>query len=75
MRRERRAATVVTGTGDGGMLTDTASIRLQHEELDDYRFTGRGRAAMFLPPDTAPRIPAALSARSSGIPAYLPRMG
>jgi 8-oxo-dGTP diphosphatase len=56
---------------DGGSLADPAGITLQREELDDYRFIEPAEAAAYLPPATAGRIPAALEARSSGIPAYL----
>ena len=57
---------------DGGTLAGPAGIVLQQEELDDYQFTDPAAVAGYLPPFIAPRIPAALAARASGITSYLP---
>jgi 8-oxo-dGTP diphosphatase len=57
---------------DGGILDNPADIRLQRDELDDYRFIDPEEAGAYLSLATAPRIPAAIAARASGPAAYLP---
>jgi ADP-ribose pyrophosphatase YjhB (NUDIX family) len=57
---------------DGGTLPDGAGIRLQYEELDEFRFVAPGDVTVFLPPFVAPRVTAALRARAGGRAIYLP---
>lgn len=57
---------------DFGVLPDTRAIRLQAAELDAFRLTRPGEAHRFLPPVLAGRVAAALRARASGVPVYLP---
>jgi hypothetical protein len=57
---------------DGGEVAPDVGIRLQHEELDDYRFTDPGEFAAYLPPFLEARYSAALYARAAGRAAYLP---
>ncbi len=57
---------------DGGTLGDGTGIRLQYEELDEYRFVEPAAVASYLPPYSAPRVPAALRARVGGTTIYLP---
>ena len=57
---------------DGGTMRDGAGIRLQYEELDEYRFVEPGTVTSYLPPYGAPRVPAALRARAGGAAVYLP---
>ncbi len=57
---------------DGGVLRDGTGIRLQYEELDEYRFAGPDDISSFLPPYAAPRVTAALRARADGRAIYLP---
>lgn len=56
---------------DGGTLESADEITLQYEELDDYLFTDPGTVDRYLPPNVAPRVPAALAARKSGRASYL----
>jgi 8-oxo-dGTP pyrophosphatase MutT (NUDIX family) len=48
---------------DGGELDDDAPIRLQAEELDDYRFADAGELAGYLPGFLVARLTAAVRAR------------
>lgn len=57
---------------DGGTLPDGSEIRLQYEELDDYRFVDPGTVASYLPTFAIPRVRSALRARTRGTPIYLP---
>lgn len=57
---------------DGGEVAPDADIRLQEEELDDYRFTAPGEFGTYLPPFLAARYSAALHARAAGGAVYLP---
>lgn len=57
---------------DGGKVTPGAGIRLQEEELDDYRFTAPGEFGAYLPPFLQARYTAALRARAAGGAVYLP---
>jgi 8-oxo-dGTP diphosphatase len=66
-----RPKPIVSFLFDGGVLADTSGIRLQEEELDDWRFTEPGELADYLPPFLLGRVTAALNARVTGVPAYL----
>ena len=57
---------------DGGELDDSAPIRLQESELDDYRFVEPGEVGRYLPPFLAARVAAALRSRVTGGTVYLP---
>ncbi|MEU3168279.1 NUDIX hydrolase [Streptosporangium sp. NPDC006930] len=57
---------------DGGVLDDTAHIRLQAEELDEAAFLPWDIAMSLLPGDIAPRLAAGRLARESQRPVYLP---
>ena len=57
---------------DGGVLADPDRIRLQKEELDDWRFAAPGGLDRYLPPFLVTRMAGALRARSSGTAVYLP---
>ncbi len=58
---------------DGGVLTaeQVATIRLQESEIQAFRFAAPDEFPSTLPGNLARRLRAALSARESGIPAYL----
>ncbi|PRX98845.1 NUDIX domain-containing protein [Allonocardiopsis opalescens] len=56
---------------DGGTVAPGAAITLQAEELDDHAFATPQEAAALLHPVQAPRLAAALTARSTGRAAYL----
>ena len=49
---------------DGGTLAASHPIQLQHEELDDYRFTAPDAVDEYLPPYLAGRVTAALQVRA-----------
>jgi ADP-ribose pyrophosphatase YjhB (NUDIX family) len=57
---------------DGGDAEPDTEIRLQEEELDDYRFTAAGEFGGYLPPFLQARYRAALHARATGTASYLP---
>jgi len=57
---------------DGGVLGEADGIRLQEEELDEWRFVGPDDIHRYLPSFLTARLTAALRARSSGAPVYLP---
>ncbi len=57
---------------DGGEIASNTGIRLQEEELDDYRFVAPGDLGRYLPPVLAARYSAALRARATGAAVYLP---
>jgi 8-oxo-dGTP pyrophosphatase MutT (NUDIX family) len=59
---------------EGGELDDDAPIRLQEDELDEYRFVEAADLARYLPPIIAARVTAALRSRVTGGPAYLPQV-
>jgi len=69
----RRPRPVMHFVFDGGTLASDVSIRLQAEELDDYRFVEPGDLASYLPPIIAARVTAALRSRAAGGAAYLPQ--
>jgi 8-oxo-dGTP diphosphatase len=56
---------------DGGVLDVGTAIRLQEEELDDYRFVDAGDLDRYLPAFISARVAAALRARAAGATAYL----
>ena len=55
------------------MLDDGVEIRLQPEELDDYRFVDPGDLDGYLPPFMSARVAAGLRGRAAGATVYLPR--
>jgi len=57
---------------DGGQVGPDPQIRLQEEELDDYRFTAPGEMTSYLPKFMLARYAAALHARATGAAVYLP---
>jgi 8-oxo-dGTP pyrophosphatase MutT (NUDIX family) len=57
---------------DGGEAGPDAAIRLQVEELDDWRFTDPDEFGEYLPPFMRARCAAALRARATGAAIYLP---
>src|SRR5262249_1639152 len=67
-----RPRPVVFFVFDGGEVGSDAEIRLQEEELDDYRFTSPGEFRAYLPPFLEARSSAALRARAAGGAVYLP---
>jgi 8-oxo-dGTP diphosphatase len=67
-----RPRPIVSFLFDGGVLADASVIRLQEEELDDWRFVEPGELSDYLPPFLVARITAALTARTTGAPAYVP---
>ena len=57
---------------DCGTVDDGTGITLQHEELDDFRFTDPSQVAGYLAPYGVRRVTAALAGRASGAPVYQP---
>jgi 8-oxo-dGTP diphosphatase len=57
---------------DGGVLADPGAIRLQKEELDDWRFVPPSEFEAHLPAFMARRVRAAVTARVTGTAVYLP---
>ena len=57
---------------DGGVLADDVPIRLQEEELDEYRFVEPAALDDYLPLIISTRVAAALRGRDTGATAYLP---
>jgi 8-oxo-dGTP diphosphatase len=57
---------------DGGEVGPDTSIRLQAEELDDYRFADADELGRYVPPLLEARYSAALRARATGAAVYLP---
>ncbi len=60
---------------DCGVLSLLAGVRLQAEELDDWRFAPESELASLLPPTALPRVLAAAGALSSGSTRYVPDIG
>ena len=56
---------------DGGVLADPDTIRLQKEELDDWRFVAPADFGEYLPPFMAQRARAAVTAKATGRAAYV----
>ena len=67
-----RPRPVVHFVFDGGVLADDVPIRLQEEELDEYRFVEPAALDDYLPPIISTRVSAGLRARDTGATAYLP---
>lgn len=70
-----RPRPIVSFLFDGGVLDESAAggIRLQEEELDDWRFVAPEEFGRYLPPFLDDRVRAALTARCTGVPAYVER--
>jgi ADP-ribose pyrophosphatase YjhB (NUDIX family) len=66
-----RPKPIVSFLFDGGVLADASGIRLQEEELDDWRFVAPEELGDYLPPFLLRRVTAALTARSTGTATYL----
>jgi 8-oxo-dGTP diphosphatase len=66
-----RPRPIVSFLFDGGVLADSETIRLQEEELDDWRFVAPEEFGDYLPPFLLDRVRAALTARSTGAPVYV----
>jgi 8-oxo-dGTP diphosphatase len=56
---------------DGGVLADPDRIRLQKEELDDWRFVRPADFGEYLPPFMARRARAALTGKAQGRTVYV----
>jgi 8-oxo-dGTP diphosphatase len=56
---------------DGGVLADPEAIRLQKEELDDWRFVAPADFGDYLPPFMARRARAAVTGRAAGRTVYV----
>ena len=67
-----RPRSVVHFVFDGGALADDVPIRLQEEELDEYRFVETADLDDYLPPLISARVAAAVRSRDTGTTAYLP---
>jgi len=70
-----RPRPVVHFVFDGGALADDAPIRLQEDELDEYRFVDHADLDGYLPPVISARVAAAVRGRGTGTTAYLPWTG
>jgi 8-oxo-dGTP diphosphatase len=57
---------------DCGTLRTLSGIRLQADELDDYRFAAEAALGDLLAPLALPRVRAAIAARASGCVRYVP---
>jgi len=69
---EMRPKPVVHFVFDGGVLAEDVPIRLQEEELDEFRFVAPTALDEYLPLFISTRVAAALSGRDTGTTAYLP---
>ena len=69
---DERLKPMISFVFDGGVLADPGAIRLQAEELDDWRFTDPAEFGAYLPAFLLPRVQKALTARFTGVPAYVP---
>lgn len=67
-----RPRPIVSFIFDGGVLADPATIRLQKEELDDWRFVAPADFAEYLPSFLIRRTRAAVTARTAGGAVYVP---
>jgi 8-oxo-dGTP diphosphatase len=67
-----RPRAVVHFVFDGGALAADVPIRLQEDELDDYRFVEVADLDAYLPPVISARVAAAVRGRGTGTTAYLP---
>ena len=66
-----RPRPIVSFIFDGGVLADPGTIRLQKEELDDWRFVAPAEFDTYLPSFMAQRVRAAVAARATGVAAYV----
>jgi 8-oxo-dGTP pyrophosphatase MutT (NUDIX family) len=66
-----RPKPIVSFLFDGGVLADPSGIRLQEEELDDWRFVAPDELGDYLPAFLLQRVTAALTARATGTAAYV----
>src|ERR1700753_637331 len=64
-----RPRPIVSYIFDGGVLADPGTIRLQKEELDDWRFVAPEEFDIYLPSYMAQRVRAAVAARAAGVAA------
>ena len=69
-----RPRPIVNFIFDGGVLPERAPIRLQEDELDDYRFVEPGELAGYLPAFLATRVSAALASLATGAAVYVPQL-
>jgi 8-oxo-dGTP pyrophosphatase MutT (NUDIX family) len=69
---QERPRPVVFFVFDGGEVGPDAGIRLQEEELDDYRFVAADEFSRYVPRFLEARYSAALRARATGATVYLP---
>jgi 8-oxo-dGTP diphosphatase len=67
-----RPRPIVSYIFDGGVLADPGTIRLQKEELDEWRFVAPAEFGAYLPSFMADRVLAAATAWSTGTAVYLP---
>ena len=67
-----RTKPIVHFVFDGGVLADDVPIRLQEDELDEYRFVDPAALDDYLPLIISTRVAAALRGRNAGVTAYLP---
>jgi 8-oxo-dGTP diphosphatase len=68
----RRPRPVMHFVFDGGTLAGDVPIRLQAEELDDYRFVELADLDDYLPALISARVVAGVRSRETGTTAYLP---
>jgi 8-oxo-dGTP diphosphatase len=66
-----RTRPIVHFVFDGGVLADDTAIRLQEDELDDYKFVHAADLDRYLPPFISARVAAALRGREAGATVYL----
>jgi ADP-ribose pyrophosphatase YjhB (NUDIX family) len=66
-----RPRPIVSFIFDGGVLADPDTIRLQKEELDDWRFVAPAEFDEYLPSFLARRTLAAVTAKAAGTAAYI----
>jgi 8-oxo-dGTP diphosphatase len=67
-----RPRPIVSYIFDGGVLADPGTIRLQKEELDDWRFVAPEEFGDYLPGFMAERVSAAVQAKATGTATYVP---
>lgn len=69
---EERPRPFVFFVFDGGEIAASTVIKVQEEELDDYKFVSTAEFGEHFPGFMARRYAAALQARATGVPIYLP---
>ena len=67
-----RPRPIVSFIFDGGVLADPGTIRLQKEELDDWRCVAPEEFGDYLPGFMAERVSAAVQAKATGTATYVP---